>query len=268
MTSTRIAAAVVGLAVLLPALFLGGVVAVYAIVALVMLVSLDEYSRMAFPDDQRVAFVWLLLGCVALATAQIAWGDARAAATGMVVAMATSVFVTLRTGDDLEHTVRGLGRYALGLVWIGVMLPVLVRLRLWEHGVAWVMLVLVVSWFNDTGAYFSGRAFGRHKLAPVVSPKKTWEGLAGGGLAAVGGVFLLRAVALSELTMSDAVAIGVLGAAAGVMGDLAESLLKRAFHVKDSGWIMPGHGGLLDRIDSVLFVAPTVWAYMVLVHGA
>jgi phosphatidate cytidylyltransferase len=145
-----------------------------------------------------------------------------------------------------------------------VFIPLLRRL---DDGLAWVFLLLALAWLCDTGGYFAGRFFGRRKLYERVSPKKTWEGFFGGIILTTVGVFVLRATALPALSAVDAAIIGVGLGTVGVVGDLAESMLKRAFNVKDSGWIMPGHGGLLDRVDSVLFIAPLLYGYAVLVKG-
>lgn len=121
----------------------------------------------------------------------------------------------------------------------------------------WLLMVLLGTAACDTGAYFAGSLFGRHKLIPHVSPGKTREGLAGGALGAV-----VAALALSGLLGLDppaAIALGLVICAAAVSGDLCESLLKRAASVKDSGRIIPGHGGVLDRIDSILFVLPAIY---------
>lgn len=124
-------------------------------------------------------------------------------------------------------------------------------------GTAWLLLVLVGTAACDTGAYFVGSLLGRHKLIPHISPAKTWEGLGGGALGAV-----IAAVALSGLLVLSiplAVLLGLLLCAAAVAGDLAESLMKRAGGVKDSGAVIPGHGGVLDRVDSILFVLVAVY---------
>ncbi len=117
-----------------------------------------------------------------------------------------------------------------------------------------------VVWLGDTGAYFTGRAVGRHALAPRISPKKTWEGTVGGLLASIAGVFVVQALfGLSDLPASRAVAIGLGAGVVEQLGDLCESLLKRAAGAKDSGALLPGHGGMLDRIDGMLFAAPLVY---------
>jgi CDP-diglyceride synthetase len=119
-------------------------------------------------------------------------------------------------------------------------------------------------WFGDTGGYFAGRFIGGKKLYEAVSPKKTWAGSIGGIAGSIGAAVLLKLVALDELTWIDVLLIAIPGGMLGQMGDLAESLLKRSVGVKDSGALLPGHGGMLDRIDAVLFIAPYVYLYLTL----
>ncbi|MCB9229042.1 MAG: phosphatidate cytidylyltransferase [Deltaproteobacteria bacterium] len=124
----------------------------------------------------------------------------------------------------------------------------------------YVLLMLAIVFMGDSGAYFAGRFFGKHKLAPDLSPKKTWEGVAGGVLASIIGAWIMNAIfGFSMGPWWLIMFAALLGNSAGVMGDLAESSLKRFAAVKDSGDIFPGHGGFLDRCDSVLFAAPLVW---------
>jgi phosphatidate cytidylyltransferase len=133
-----------------------------------------------------------------------------------------------------------------------------------EPGAAWLITTLLVIWGQDACAYFAGRRFGRHRMTPGLSPKKTWEGAVGGFLGAV--LLGVAAVYLFGLPISP-LAGALLGAVAGVvgpLGDLAESLIKRQVGLKDAGSIIPGHGGILDRIDSLLFAAPVLF-YLILV---
>jgi len=263
---TRLLAAAVGLAVLLPAIIFGGSVAVHVIAALAAVVCLSEYAAMAFPDDRYVAGGWLA-GCFAGWYGAALYGPPGTTTVSMgVVALLTMVWVTLRPGDTLEGAADKTGRYLVGTLWVGL-LAYLPLLRDLDRGLAWVFAVLVISWCGDTGGYFAGKYLGSHKLYPKVSPKKTWEGVAGGVALATVGLFVVRQVALPALSVIDVLVLGPLLCLSGVIGDLSESMLKRAFQVKDSGWIMPGHGGLLDRIDSVLFVAPLLYAYVVWVKG-
>jgi phosphatidate cytidylyltransferase len=127
---------------------------------------------------------------------------------------------------------------------------------------AWrVALLLAIVMTSDTFAYFAGSAFGRHKLAPLVSPGKTVEGLAGGLVGGVVAALLVRQFGLPQIPLYAAIALGIVVSAFGVTGDLVESLLKRWSGVKDSGRLFPGHGGMLDRLDSLLFGAPVLYYY-------
>ena len=131
-------------------------------------------------------------------------------------------------------------------------------------GAAVILVVFAGIWTCDSFAYFGGRAFGKHKLFERVSPKKTWEGAASGAAGGIA-VCIVLAVVLDGLVWQDGLVIGLAAGVLGQIGDLAESHLKRACNVKDSSQIIPGHGGILDRFDSLLFVAPVVYLYMLLV---
>jgi phosphatidate cytidylyltransferase len=124
-----------------------------------------------------------------------------------------------------------------------------------------LVLLLAILMVADSSAYFAGRAVGRNKMAPSISPGKTWEGAAAGLAGGVLGALAVRALGLPALPPLHAAALGALVAAAGAAGDLAESLLKRWAGVKDSGHLFPGHGGMLDRLDSLLFGAPVLYYY-------
>jgi phosphatidate cytidylyltransferase len=124
------------------------------------------------------------------------------------------------------------------------------------RGLAWLLTVILVTWLSDTGAYLTGRSFGRRKLIPHVSPNKTWEGLIGGlALATITGVLCAWLFGL-EINLALAALVGLTLAVIGVFGDLTESVLKRQAGVKDSGTLIPGHGGMLDRLDALLFTFP------------
>jgi phosphatidate cytidylyltransferase len=191
-------------------------------------------------------------------------GDLLPGWSGLALAGATVVLLVLflfRRGP-LEEIPRAMSVVALSWLYCGLLLASLVGLRL-RFSVSWVILAFVVTWGNDTFAYFAGHALGRHKLMPRISPGKTWEGFFGGAVGSV--LFALGARLVlpgldRELSPGLALAVGLGGAVLGPLGDLAESMVKRAAGVKDSGRIIPGHGGLLDRIDALLFVAP--WVYV------
>jgi phosphatidate cytidylyltransferase len=159
-------------------------------------------------------------------------------------------------------------RYAAtvaGIIYAGFLAMFLAFLKRIDpnQGGDTVVLVLIIAWLADTGGYFAGRYLGKAKLYEAVSPKKTWAGLWGGIAGAVIGVVVLKLFFAKWMTWVDVFALSIPGCLLGQMGDLAESLIKRSVGVKDSGSLLPGHGGILDRIDAVLFIAPYVYVYLI-----
>jgi phosphatidate cytidylyltransferase len=148
-----------------------------------------------------------------------------------------------------------------GGLYIGWGMSHFVALRELSNGLAWVWLALLATWGSDTLAYFVGRAIGKHKLWPRHSPKKTWEGLFGGIAGGIIGAGIVAA--FSDLGWSTALIIGAIIPVAGLFGDLSISMMKRQVGVKDSSNLFPGHGGFLDRIDSLLFVSVVTYYYAV-----
>jgi phosphatidate cytidylyltransferase len=237
-----------------------------AAVAALELTSL--FTAIGFPEMFGVA----VAGALPLAP----WWAARNAAHALppsipillaVAAMALLVLNLFRPGP-IEGAPQRVAASALAWLYCGVLIATVVGLRL-DFGFVWVILAFVVTWLNDTLAYFAGRFFGKTPFYPKVSPKKTWEGFAGGVLGSVLGALLTKAVFLAVplpegetflLSWSGCVGLGLGASVLGPLGDLSESMLKRAAGVKDSGNLIPGHGGLLDRIDALLFVAP--WIYL------
>jgi phosphatidate cytidylyltransferase len=165
----------------------------------------------------------------------------------------------------LEEAPHRVSSAAVAWLYCGFTIASVVALRM-RFGFGWTVLAFVATWLNDTLAYFGGRFFGRHKMLPSISPKKTWEGFVGGAIGSVLAALILRAIfpadgfELAGLTIAGCFAVGGVAAMLGPTGDLVESMLKRAAGVKDSGVLIPGHGGLLDRIDALLFVGP--WIYL------
>jgi phosphatidate cytidylyltransferase len=179
-------------------------------------------------------------------------------AAGMVVAL---LVAALLQRGALEQAPRSAGLAALGWGYAGLLPSAVVALRVHESaGWQWVVLLFIVSWANDTLAYFAGRFLGKRPLAPRISPKKTWEGFWGGAAGSIAGAVAVKLLFLPAVSIPAVVVVGAGAAVLGPLGDLSESMLKRAAGVKDSGRVIPGHGGLLDRIDAVLFVAPWVVA--------
>jgi len=156
----------------------------------------------------------------------------------------------------------------MGLLFASVGLTALSALRLRADGFEWVICALTITWLNDTAAYFAGRFLGKRKLYVEVSPNKTWEGFFGGLAGSVVGMFGCKFIFFPTATVQDCLILGVCGGLLGPLGDLSESMLKRAYKVKDSGKSIPGHGGMLDRLDALLFNGPLVYLYVQFVRGA
>jgi phosphatidate cytidylyltransferase len=148
-----------------------------------------------------------------------------------------------------------------GILYLGWLLSYLVAVRGLDDGRNWVFLALFATFGSDTAAFFVGRALGRHKLAPHISPGKTWEGTIAGFFGAI--IVSLLFTTLLPISYWQAILLGFLVSLFGQLGDLAESLLKRNMGVKDSGRLLPGHGGFLDRIDSILFAGVVVYYYVI-----
>jgi len=258
--TTRAFAAAIGLAIVLPILVWGGTVGLEILLAIVLVLGADEYAKMTLPSHRAAARALLSMYGITLLFALLhgtSFAVMGAFAIGLLVLLAWSLFGV----PDTAEGGRAAAYVTLGLVYVPFLLSFIGQLRRFDSGLGWIFLLLVITWFGDTGAYLAGRAFGRTKLLERVSPNKTREGAIGGLLLAIAGACLVKGVALERVSWVHAVALGILVDAAGVVGDLFESMLKRSFDVKDTGSILPGHGGILDRIDSLLFAAPVAWCY-------
>lgn len=160
------------------------------------------------------------------------------------------------------QAVEDASKTALGLLYICLPLSLLLMIDKHPRGQLWIFFILGVAFFNDTGAFYVGRSLGRHKLYPSISPGKTWEGAAGGILSSILAAYLFsRFFSIYEFNWFI-IGLASLLSVCGQVGDLAESMLKRLYGMKDSGKILPGHGGLLDRIDGLLFSIPVLYVFL------
>jgi phosphatidate cytidylyltransferase len=203
----------------------------------------------------------------------------------LVVGIACAIFALSSAGQGLEFVILGLlGSLLLGLfiapeidlafasgsgIVVCVVYGVFPWLAIWElYQLApdsrYIFMLCAIVWSGDTGAYFAGRRFGKHKLAPRMSPNKTWEGSLGGIVASLIAALVLKSWYADDLvSWKTVLACALVGGSLGQLGDLAESTFKRFSGVKDSGNIFPGHGGFLDRVDGLLFAAPAVWFILI-----
>lgn len=178
-------------------------------------------------------------------------------------------FIVYGLGGVRQSATTSFGVTLLGVAWVGAGIGCLLLIRdIPEFGFWAVMAVLFTVFAADTGAFFVGRTFGRHSLAPAISPKKSWEGFVGGVLAAVGMAFVILYKDRAEfLSVPESLLLGLVIALAAVLGDLFESAVKRDLEVKDSGRVLGGHGGMLDRLDSLLWAGPAAY-FTILAFGS
>ena len=269
----RIATSVVAVPLLLFLAWIGGV-AYLAFTLVLLALALREFNLLleskGLLPHWRAGMVAVLLAPVAtfqrLRTGRIQEWHLGALLTILVIGV---LLAELRRGAG-RHAIANSAATLLGVFYIGWLGTHIVALRelpwalgeSYARGAAYAILPLVLVWSCDTAAYGVGRVFGRHRLMPDVSPKKTAEGAWGGLVAAIGAAFLCRATFAPFLTLLDAAILGFLIGVFGQLGDLVESLLKRDSDAKDTSQLIPGHGGVLDRFDSLFFAAPIAYYYL------
>lgn len=241
-----------------------------AIAVLALAAGLFEFysltKKLELKADAGVAY----LGAAALTVSFIFNAPATAPDLLLLVLALLIVLVlvtqTFRFQKDFSKMLTGIGVTILGVLYVAFLGGFLVATRVGFDNVPGLSTDLLLFFFvvifgSDAGAYFAGRAFGKHKLAPKISPSKTVEGLVGGLVAAGGFAALCTLTFFAELPYKFSIPLAAVMAAVGVLGDLAESAMKRGSKTKDAASILPGHGGLLDRLDSLLFNAPILYYF-------
>ncbi len=250
--ASRVAVTVVGLPLVLGMLWLGGWW-LFLLLALAGLGALHEFYVVARPLRPLViaGYAGLLATLFGIKLGGLTWG------TGGILITFALAFLLKGIAETRQSATVAIGVTVLGAVWVGYGLGYVMLLRnIHPHGRLAAFTVLLAVFAGDTAAFVFGRLFGRHKLAPKVSPGKTWEGFAAGTVATVAvAFFALYKERHHYLGVGEAVALGFALAVVGPLGDLFESAIKRDLNVKDTGRALGGHGGLLDRIDSLLFAS-------------
>lgn len=268
MLSERVLIAVAFLPIGFAAFIMGGwLFAIFALAIVVM--AAREYVKLFEPLGFK-ASAWVVLpGVAALVASRYIGGFSNAPLVFSIIILATMSYHLLSYERGCDHAATDFAIAISGIVYVGWLGAYFVSLRALPDGMWWLFLVLPCIWFADSAAYFVGIRFGRHKLAPRLSPKKTWEGyfggIAGGILSGMAIGWIIQQAGPSWIVI-DIWRGGVIGLLMGVLptlGDLGESMIKRQVNVKDSGDIIPGHGGFFDRIDSWLWAG--VIAYYTIV---
>lgn len=234
----------------------------YGVVLAAAVIGTSEFYRMTAPQMPRVLY-WagaaLMLALFAILSLR------RVHLLPIVIflwAMVPLVYFVVAYESPSASATSDMGKAVLGLVYVGLPLALLVLMDFFVKGRLWIFFVLTVVFATDTGAFYGGKLFGMRKLAPVVSPNKTWEGAAGGALLSlIAGLLFMKIFGLRRVGAGVVFLILCLSTVAQ-LGDLAESMLKRHHGIKDSGTILPGHGGILDRIDGLLFSTPVLYTYL------
>ena len=263
---TRAISAIVAVAVVIVVYWLWQTNGLYVISSLVSIGCIVEYSRLTFrkarsPLHVRTMFVILAIVVYGISVAHIEFA-VHAAATASIVFL-SMVLLTVRKSPDLPNALSLQNAGLMGFFYCAIFPALAVRTLTLPNGSAWLLGLMAIVFSGDTFAYLAGRFFGKTKLLEPVSPKKTIEGSIGGLFGSALAGFLIARFFFPEIAPLSMVLMALVTGLFAQVGDLFESLLKRIAEVKDSGSIMPGHGGILDRIDGILFAAPI---YYVLAH--
>lgn len=225
------------------------------LVCTALLIAMWEWVRTIPNSDRTITTV--LLGAGTIAIILSAWQEGPAGA-GVAFALSSSAFALTRLSFGIDNYVRDVAAGVLGLAYIPFFASFAVILATPNDGLQRVLVLVLCVAANDTGGYLAGVFFGRHKMAPTISPKKSWEGLAG-SFALTLPIITVAVTLLLDTAWWRGVLVGVIAVGSATLGDLIESAIKRDLKIKDMGTFLPGHGGMLDRIDAILLTAPIMW---------
>ena len=221
-------------------------------------VALAEYFSIALPrQDKHYRLILIVLGLLPLIGAYP--GHALLVICGLIVALISLLTFSISRYSAISEPFDFISRAGFGFLYISLCSAHLIMMMDLLHGKSLLLLLTAITAASDTAAYYSGTLLGKHKLIPAISPGKTIEGFIGGLLGAVIAAMAVKYFFLPDFSWLWVVLTAIALGCIGVTGDLSESVIKRAFKVKDSGSILPGHGGMLDRIDSLLLTAPILY---------
>lgn len=269
MLKTRVLAALVFTPVVFAMVWLGGH---YLIVTCALLALLMQWEYLGLTLSRRDWELKLLGYGLALTACLGTMGQLESVEQEVLWPLSTvlAFVVVLLRPEPIDKALRRVSYLVVGIVYAGVLIAHLYKLReigdaslgLGQPGLGYAQIGLLGTWGADTGAYFIGRGFGRTKLYPSISPKKTVEGLIGGMVCAMAIAFAFRSVLGLPLGVIACAGLGAVVGVSSVLGDLSASMIKRSVGAKDSSQLIPGHGGVIDRFDGVIFVAPCAYFYL------
>jgi phosphatidate cytidylyltransferase len=239
-------------------LFLGSFSLFSLVITALAALALAEYLAIVLPDLSRRARIPLILfGLLPLIGAYA--GGPAGLLGGMILGLIALLLHAIFRYADLSQPYEMISRAGFGYFYLSLCCAHLILLMGLPQGWAWLLLLTAITAGSDTAAFYTGKKFGTRKLCPAISPGKTWEGFAGGLAGSLIAALLIRHFFLPDQGLFWISFLALLLGGLGAAGDLSESVIKRAFGVKDSGRILPGHGGLMDRIDSLLLTAPALY---------
>jgi phosphatidate cytidylyltransferase len=260
MLAARLLTAAIAIPLVLAILIFGGNLGFFLLVLAVVGFALYEYFSFIYPKKVNIQIIaHTALGLLIPVAFYFGYPDLVVPAVAFIIIFATA-FALFRVTDP-QSKAENLFMRLFGIFYVAFLLSYLILLRKLPHGIEWVVLALAINFGTDAGAYFAGRLFGKHPLYPVISPKKTVEGAIGGVVLCIVLLVAAKYVLIKELGWADVLILGFIASILAILGDMAESLVKRGFKVKDAGGLLPGHGGFLDRIDSFVFSAPFIYYY-------
>lgn len=242
-----------------------GPVAFFVLVVISGMFAVGEFYRLHVGPASWPWWGWAGVAFTGLFLGSTQWPGLLSERTVLAGTLSSALCMPLFSGKPLKDSLLDGMVLIMGVLYVGLSLGYLLLTRAQPDGTMLIFFVVLVTWAGDTGAYIAGKSLGRHALAPIVSPKKTYEGLAGGIVLACLAAVVARAWFLPRFSLVDCLALGLLLTIAGLIGDLAESAMKRHAGFKDSGALIPGHGGMLDRLDSLLFTGPAFYYYVAIV---
>lgn len=285
----RVVTAIIGIPIVLGAVWIGG----WAFFGLITLASIGALLEFYWMAEKKGAYPNKVIGILAVIMFCCLYGILIPVLIAIFIKRAPFIEILsyiipffvflipvlvllLEMFRRKEGAILNISITTAGIAYIGISLPALIGIQqlnvfYWpveNFSFYSIMSVLISIWTCDSFAYYGGRLFGKHKLFERVSPKKTWEGAICGVIGAVGAVFVIRLLVEDWFSVTDAIVVGLICGIFGQLGDLAESHLKRDAGVKDSSQLIPGHGGILDRFDSLLFVSPLIYLYLLIRTGS